>query len=296
MMKHHNTDFYDTETVIVAAVQMSSGSDVAQNLSVAAHLVDSAARRGAQLVVLPENFAAMGMSDDQKCNMAEEMGNGPLQRFLSYKAREHRIWLIGGSIPTCAPLPGRLFNTCFVYDPNGECAGYYNKIHLFRFRDQNAAYDETRIFESGNRVVEIETPFARIGLSICYDIRFPEMYRLMRTPDLIVLPAAFTQTTGRAHWKTLLRARAIENQCYILASAQAGVQPNGRRTFGHSMLIDPWGEVVASLAMEENGVLTGALSRVRIQSVRQMLPALDNRLFIHSQLTEYHASNPENDG
>ena len=278
-MKIHNFEVEQDETaIVIAAVQLTSCADVKHNLSIVGHLIDKAAQQGAQLVTLPENFAAMGLTDNQKRLMAEKKGDGPLQLFLSRKANECGIWLIGGAIPIQASSADRLYNTCFVYAPDGRCVASYDKIHLFRFKNQDAAYDETQTFEAGSRVVEVDMPFARVGLSICYDIRFPEMYRSMQSPDLIVLPAAFTQTTGQAHWEILLRARAIENQCYVLAAAQTGVHPDGRCTFGHSMMVDPWGKVVASLTTEENAILMGRMSHMRIRAVRRMLPALDNRL------------------
>ena len=255
---------------------MISSPSVEDNLATARRLVAQAAAGGAQLVVLPEYWAIMGKQETDKLAHAEQPGSGPIQDGMAQMARQHGIWLIGGTLPLISGEEGKVLNTTLVYDPQGEPAGRYDKIHLFGFTRGAESYNESRTIVPGAQVRSIETPFGRVGLSICYDLRFPELYRAMGDCALIVVPAAFTHTTGSAHWEVLLRARAIENQCYVLASAQGGLHPNGRRTWGHSMLIDPWGEVKAVLA-EGEGVVTGDIEPDRLAQVRENLPALKHR-------------------
>ena len=259
----------------VAAVQMISSPSVEDNLATARRLVAQAAG-GAQLVVLPEYWAIMGQQETDKLAHAEQPGSGPIQDGMAQMARQHGIWLIGGTLPLISGEEGKVLNTTLVYDPQGAPAGRYDKIHLFGFTRGTESYNESRTIVPGAQVRSIETPFGRVGLSICYDLRFPELYRAMGDCALIVVPAAFTHTTGSAHWEVLLRARAIENQCYVLASAQGGLHPNGRRTWGHSMLIDPWGEVKAVLP-EGEGVVSGEIDLVFLAGVRESLPALAHR-------------------
>lgn len=261
----------------VAAVQMVSAPDVSTNLRVAAELIDQAVAQGASVVLLPEYFCLMGHHDADKVAVREPLGQGPIQDFLAHTARHHGIWLIGGTLPLECPNPGQVYNTTLVFDPQGQRVARYDKIHLFGFRRDHEAYDESTTILAGSTPCAVAMPWGRLGLSVCYDLRFPELYRAMGEPDLIVVPAAFTYTTGKAHWEILLRARAIENQCYVLASAQGGKHPNGRRTWGHSMLIDPWGDVVAVLP-EGPGVVCGDLDPARQHEVRTALPALRHRL------------------
>lgn len=260
----------------VAAVQMISTPDVAENIASATRLVGQAAARGATLVSLPEYWPIMGMSDSDKVAHAEAPGAGPIQACMAACAREHGIWLIGGTLPLVSPDAGRVMNTTLVYDPQGRPVQRYDKIHLFGFTKGSESYDEARTIVPGEAVAAFEAPFGRVGLSVCYDLRFPELYRAMGECALIVVTAAFTHTTGLAHWEVLLRARAIENQCYVLASAQGGTHRNGRRTFGHSMLIDPWGEVKAVLD-EGEGIVSGTLDAAFLAGVRESLPALKHR-------------------
>ncbi|WP_035825169.1 carbon-nitrogen hydrolase family protein [Janthinobacterium sp. RA13] len=260
----------------VAAVQMISSPSVVDNLATARRLVAQAAAAGAQLVVLPEYWAIMGKQETDKLAHAEQPGSGPIQDGMAQMARQHGIWLIGGTLPLISGEEGKVLNTTLVYDPQGAPAGRYDKIHLFGFTRGTESYNESRTIVPGAQVRSIETPFGRVGLSICYDLRFPELYRAMGDCALIVVPAAFTHTTGSAHWEVLLRARAIENQCYVLASAQGGLHPNGRRTWGHSMLIDPWGEVKAVLP-EGEGVVSGEIDLLFLAGVRESLPALAHR-------------------
>lgn len=261
---------------IVAAIQMVSTPEVGENLAAARRLVGQAAARGATLVALPEYWPIMGMSDADKVGHAERPGAGPIQDCMAQLAREHGIWLVGGTLPLVSPQAGKVLNTTLAYDPQGQPAGRYDKIHLFGFNRGTESYDEARTIVPGAQVATFEAPFGRVGLSVCYDLRFPELYRAMGECALVIVPAAFTYTTGRAHWEVLLRARAIENQCYVLAAAQGGLHVNGRRTFGHSMLVDPWGEVKAVLA-EGEGVVCGELDAAYLAGVRESLPALRHR-------------------
>jgi len=260
----------------VAAVQMVSSTNVDDNLETARRLLAQAAHEGATLVTLPEYWPIMGMSDTDKVAHAEQPGRGFIQEFMAAQAREHGVWLIGGTMPLASSDAGRVLNTTLVYDPDGQPVSRYDKIHLFGFTKGEESYDEARTIVPGAAVGSFEAPFGRVGLSVCYDLRFPELYRAMGECALIVVPAAFTHTTGMAHWEVLLRARAIENQCYVLASAQGGTHRNGRRTFGHSMLIDPWGQVVGQVA-EGEGVVVGEIDTDFLAQVRQSLPALKHR-------------------
>ena len=260
----------------VAAVQMISTPDVQQNIATARRLVRDAAAAGATLVTLPEYWPIMGLTDQDKIGHAEQPGHGPIQAFMAETARAHGIWLIGGTLPLVSGDAGKVLNTTLVYDPDGKSVSRYDKIHLFGFTRGSENYDEARTIVPGEAVVMFDAPFGRVGLAVCYDLRFPELFRAMGECTLMVVTAAFTHTTGMAHWEVLLRARAIENQCYVLAAAQGGQHPNGRRTFGHSMLIDPWGEVKALLA-EGEGVITGAIDTAFLASVRESLPALKHR-------------------
>jgi nitrilase len=260
----------------IAAIQMISGPAVAPNLETAARLVGEAAARGANLVALPEYFPLIGASDEARLAAREPAGAGPLQDFLAGMARRHGIWLVGGSIPLAGRDPGKLRNSCLVFDERGSQVARYDKIHLFGFTKGVEHYDEAATIEPGDQVVAVDTPVGRVGLAICYDLRFPELFRALGPIDLLVLPAAFTDTTGRAHWEMLLRARAVENQCYVLASAQGGQHPTGRMTHGNSMIIDPWGDIVARLDKGE-GVITAELEPARIAEVRTSLPALAHR-------------------
>ena len=261
----------------LAAVQMVSTPRVDENLETAERLIADAVAQGADLVALPEYFPIMGMSDGDKVKLREADGHGPIQEFLAKTARRHGVWLVGGSMPLVAQAQGKVLNSCLVYDPQGERVARYDKIHLFGFQKGAERYNESETIEAGEQLVAFETPFGRVGLSICYDIRFPEMYRALGACDLQVIPAAFTETTGRAHWEILLRARAIENQCYVLAVAQGGKHENGRETHGNSMLIDPWGEILDRKAKGQ-GVVIGDLDHARIADLRASLPALKHRV------------------
>lgn len=257
----------------IAAVQMISGPDVDANLAEADRLIGEAAAQGARLVALPEYFPLMSPDETAKIRIRERDGEGPLQAFLKDAARRHKVWLVGGSIPLAAEAPDKVRNSTLVFDDTGRRVARYDKVHLFSFESGRERYDESATIEAGNEVVCFDGPCGEIGLSICYDLRFPELFRAMGDVSLIVLPAAFTHTTGRAHWQVLLRARAIENLAYVVAPAQGGVHENGRHTWGQSLVADPWGQVLAQQA-QGPGVVLAELDPARLRSVRQQLPAL----------------------
>jgi nitrilase len=261
----------------IAAVQMVSGPDIAQNLRDADRLVAEAAARGAQLVVLPEYFPLISGDDMDKVRAREKDGAGPLQDFLRETALRHKVWLVGGSIPLEATVPDKVRNSCLVFDAAGRRVARYDKIHLFGFRRGTEHYNESQTIEPGDAVVAFDSPVGRVGVSICYDLRFPELYRAMGPVDLLVVPAAFTHTTGQAHWELLLRARAVENLCYVLAAAQGGTHPSSRQTWGDSMAVDPWGGVLDRLA-KGPGVVTAEMDTARIADLRASLPALQHRV------------------
>ena len=262
--------------VKIAGIQMASGPQLSANLSEAERLIEIAADQGAKLIALPEYFAIMGLKDTDKVAAQEKEGSGPIQRFLSKMAKKHQIWLVGGSVPLEARSQKKVRNACLVYDPNGKLAARYDKIHLFNLDLGNEHYHEDETIEEGDGVVVLDTPLGRIGLSICYDLRFPELYRAMGEVDLIVIPAAFTDTTGKAHWETLVRARAIENLCYVLAPAQGGYHISGRETHGNSMIVDPWGVVLDRLP-RGSGVVIAGMNPAYQASLRKSLPALKHR-------------------
>lgn len=261
----------------VAAIQMVSAPSVDPNLEAAARLIAQAAADGARVVVLPEYFCLLGERDTDKVAIREADGQGPIQEFLAAQAALHRIWLVGGTVPLACARPAKVRNACLAYAPDGSRRARYDKIHLFGFHRGDEKFDEASTIDPGRTPVVLDADGWRIGLSVCYDLRFPELYRALSPADLILVPSAFTYTTGRAHWETLLKTRAIENQCYVLAPAQGGRHPNGRRTWGHSMLVDPWGEVLA-VRDEGEAVVAGTIERERIGQVRTMLPALGHRV------------------
>jgi len=266
-----------TKAFKVAAIQMASGPNVAGNLAEARRLVTNAAEAGAKLVVLPEFFAIMDMNERDKVAVRETPGDGPIQQFLSETARRHKIWLVGGSIPLAAATDNKVLNSCLVFDETGTQVGRYDKIHLFNLELGNETYNEAATIEAGCDVVVIDSPFGKIGLAICYDLRFPELFRAMAGVDIIVLPSAFTATTGKMHWEPLVRARAIENLSYVIAAAQGGYHVNGRETHGHSMVVDPWGRVLDELP-RGSGVVVAEINPSYQASLRKSLPALSHRV------------------
>lgn len=263
-------------TIRIAALQMISGPEVEENLQQAERLIAEAAAAGAQLVALPEYFPLIAADEQAKLRICEQDGQGPIQDFLSAAARRHRLCVIGGTIPLRAAVAGKVRNSTLVFDARGERQTRYDKIHLFGFQRGAEHYDESVTIEAGSAVSVFDSPAGRTGLSVCYDLRFPELFRALGEVNLIVLPAAFTHTTGRAHWEVLLRARAVENQCYLMAPAQGGLHPGGRHTWGHTMIIDPWGEILACV-QEGPAVVMADLDPARIAAVRASLPALRHR-------------------
>lgn len=269
-------DVKESLKVKVAAIQMISGAEIAQNFQTAERLLQQAKARGAELVLMPEYWPLMGMRDTDKVALAEPIGQGVIQSWMVAQAKQLGIWLIGGTLPLTSDEAGKVLNTTLVYDPHGVQQARYDKIHLFGFTKGDESYQEANTITPGKQIACVDTPIGRVGLSVCYDLRFPEMYRAMGSCALIVVPAAFTYTTGQAHWEILLRARAIENQCYVLASGQGGVHQNGRRTWGHSMLIDPWGKIIDILP-EGEGIVSGDIDLQSLSAVRESLPALKHR-------------------
>ncbi len=265
------------DIIKIAAIQMASSPYVSSNLSEAERLIETAANQGAKLVVLPEYFAIMGLKDTDKVAVREEDGKGPIQDFLSKMAKKHKIWLIGGSVPLVSNFPDKVRNSCLVYDDKGHQVARYDKIHLFGLDLGTEHYHEEETIEPGNAVKVVDTPFGKIGLSICYDLRFPELYRAMGKVDIIIVPAAFTETTGKAHWETLIRARAIENLSYVIASAQGGYHLSGRETHGNSMIVDPWGVILDRLP-RGSGVVLASMNPKYQASLRKSLPALKHRI------------------
>ena len=272
----------------VAALQMVSGTDLQANLDCARGLLRAAAREGAELALLPEYFCLLGQRDADKLAIQEPLGEGPIQRFLAEAARESGVWIVGGTLPISAESDAgnadRVYNSTLVFSPVGQCVARYDKIHLFRFDSGQESYDESRVLLPGAEPVSFELASRdghrwRVGLSVCYDLRFPELYRAYARAgaDLLLVPSAFTHTTGQAHWDILLRARAIENLAFVAAAAQGGLHENQRRTWGHSMLVDPWGTVLAERA-EGAGLVLADLAIGALQSCRSRLPALEHRL------------------
>ncbi|PTQ81150.1 nitrilase [Nitrosospira multiformis] len=264
----------------VAAIQMAAGPNIYANLEEAGRLLDMAASRGAKLAALPEYFCLMGMEDADRVAAREQDNQGPIQEFLGNTARRLGLWLVGGSVPLVSSRPDKVRNSCLVYNDNGEQVARYDKIHLFGLELGTERYAEEETIEAGQGVVALESPFGRIGLSICYDIRFPELYRSMGQVDIIFAPAAFTATTGKAHWETLIRARAIENLAYVVAPAQGGYHINGRETHGDSMIVDPWGVVLDRLPRGP-GVVIADIDPEYQASLRSSLPALNHRTLRH---------------
>lgn len=265
----------------VAAIQMVAGSDLDANLKQAYVLFKQAALLGAELAALPEYFCLIGAKDTDKLAISEPLGEGKIQQFLAQTARELKLWIVGGTLPLATPDPLHVRNSVLVYSPAGELVTRYDKIHLFRFDNGRESYDESHVLERGSNPMVFDLPSKdghtwRIGLSVCYDMRFPELYR-SQVVDAWLVPSAFTYTTGQAHWEVLLRARAIENLAYVIAPAQGGTHPTGRRTWGHSMVVEPWGQVMG-LQAEGEGVVLADMDASHLKRVRSQLPALQHRV------------------
>ncbi|UCB54732.1 MAG: carbon-nitrogen hydrolase family protein [Thiotrichales bacterium] len=265
---------------VVAAIQMASGPNVTANLEEAEKLIKTAVQQDAELVVLPENFAIMGLTEVDKVAIAETAGDGPIQQFLSQQAEKHGVWIVGGTVPIESNVTGKVFGTSLLYNSSGEMVARYDKIHLFDvvLEDSSESYNESETIEPGDEVVVVDTPFGKLGMAVCYDLRFPELFRAMADlgMEICVLPSAFTNLTGRAHWESLLRARAIENLCYMVAPDQGGYHKNGRETYGDSMIIDPWGVVLNRLP-HGTGVVVSNIDLEKLRRTRQNFPALQHK-------------------
>jgi deaminated glutathione amidase len=266
----------------VAALQMTSGPEVEENLATAGALLEQAASAGARLAVLPENFSFLGLRDADKRAVAETDGAGPVQAFLAASARRLKLWIVGGTLPIKSGTDGRVAAASLVYDADGTRVARYDKIHLFDVDIPGRAetYRESANVAPGSRAVVVDTPVGRLGLSVCYDVRFPELYRHLSAAgaQLLSVPSAFTAPTGRAHWETLLRARAVENLCYVIAPAQSGIHPNGRETYGDSMIVDYWGRVLKRVP-RGRGCAVAEVDLARQSAVRESFPALKHRAF-----------------
>ncbi len=264
----------------VACIQMASGPNVGANLLEAERLIGVAADKGARLIVLPENFAIMGKEESDKLAVRESPGDGPIQEFLSHQAARHGIWLVGGTIPMQASSENKILAACLLYDDKGRQVARYDKIHLFDVSvvGSDESYTESDTIEAGSGTVVLDTPFGRLGLAICYDLRFPELFRALvdQGMEIIALPSAFTAITGKAHWESLVRARAIENLCFVLAAAQGGYHVNGRETYGHSMIVDPWGQVMNELA-NGSGLVCTDIDLKQLRNIRRTFPCLEHR-------------------
>lgn len=264
----------------VAAIQMASSPSVGSNLTEAARLISRAVDSGADLVVLPENFAHMGMKEHDKLTIAEQPGSGQIQNFLATQADKHRVWIIGGTIPLRCTSPTHIRAACLMFNDRGKQVARYDKIHMFdvKLQETGETYSESETVEFGREVVVVDSPFGRLGLAVCYDIRFPELFRRMvnEKVEVIAIPSAFTATTGRAHWEVLTRARAIENLSYVIAAAQGGYHINGRETHGDSMIVDPWGKVLDRLP-RGSGFVIANINLDMLQQLRRNFPTLDHR-------------------
>jgi len=263
-----------------ACIQMASGPNVGANLLEAERLIGMAAEKDARLVVLPENFAIMGKEETDKVAVRESDEGGPIQEFLSQQAAKQGIWLVGGTVPMQASVDDKIRAACLLFNDKGERVARYDKIHLFdvSVMDNGERYTESETIDSGDETVVVDTPFGRLGLAVCYDLRFPELFRTMldQGMEIIALPSAFTAITGKAHWKTLVRARSIENLCFTLAAGQGGYHVNGRETYGHSMIVDPWGNIMNELA-NGSGLVCADMDLERLNSIRRSFPCLEHR-------------------
>jgi predicted amidohydrolase len=265
----------------IAAVQMTSTQDIQENLATAKKWVKEAAHQGAKLVVLPEMFALMAMDQMEKIKAAELFGKGVIQDFLADLAKQNKIWLVAGTIPILVDSAShKAHAACLVFNEEGQLMGRYDKIHLFDvdLAGTSESYQESKVITAGKNLTVIKTPFGKLGIAVCYDIRFPEMFRLMHEQgvEIVALPAAFTFTTGSVHWDILVRARAIENQVYMIAAGQTGVHPNNRKTYGHSMIVDPWGAIKASLPVEQ-GIIVADIDLNFLKKMRSEFPVLSHR-------------------
>lgn len=260
---------------IIAAIQMCSSSNLDENLKTAGRLITEAAKHHANLVVLPEMFAMIGKSEKDKVSIKEKFGDGKIQHFLSQQAKENQIWIVGGTIPIACDDPNKVRAASLVFDDKGRCVARYDKIHLFDVTLSNSEkYQESDTTEPGDKVIVVDTPFAKLGLSVCYDIRFTELFRLLseKGAEILIVPAAFTVPTGEAHWELLMRARAVENFSYVVGACQGGTHSNGRKTYGHSMIVEPWGTIAAKQNSMESGVIYSTIQLDSVYQARKSIP------------------------
>ncbi len=264
----------------LAAIQMSSGSNIQANLDEVAKLIDQAAAQGAELIVLPENFSQMPMNDAERVANAEDIGDGRVQTFLSEQAKKNNAWIVGGTIPVKSSEAGKAYSSSLLYNSNGEQVARYDKIHMFDvlIEENNETYNESATTVAGEQAVVVDTPLGKLGLSVCYDLRFPELYRTMVSQgmEICAIPSAFTAFTGQSHWEPLIRARAIENQCYVIAAAQGGYHVNNRQTYGHSMVVNPWGNIQGSVGTGPGVVIT-EMDRSVLETTRSKFQVLNHR-------------------
>lgn len=262
-----------------AAIQMASGPNVSANLTEAGRLIDIAAQQQASLIVLPENFAIMPVEESERSRAAEEFGSGPIQEFIAAKASQHKAWIVAGTLGIKSPDSDRIRSASILFNDAGEAVARYDKIHLFDVKLANGEeYVESRVFEAGDQVTVVDTPFGKLGIAVCYDLRFPELFRAMldQGASIFALPSAFTSRTGKAHWEVLVRARAVENLAYLIAAGQGGYHVNGRETHGDSMIVNPWGEILDRLP-RGSGVVTAVIDGNLQQRIRTSLPSIDHR-------------------
>ena len=264
----------------IAALQMASGPQLQANLMEAGRLIKEAAAQGAEMVVLPETFVLMGKQEQERLAIAETAGDGPIQQFLQQQAQKYKVWIVAGTIPIRSDDPDHAYATSFLYNAQGEVVARYDKIHLFdaMVGENRDTYTESAATKPGAQPVVVDTPFGRLGMSVCYDLRFPELYRRLSEAgaQILVVPSAFTEITGKAHWEVLLRARAIENLCYVVAAAQGGYHVNGRTTYGHSMVVDYWGNIL-NMREKGAGIVTASLDLAGLEQQRKTFPVLSHR-------------------
>lgn len=269
----------------IAAIQMASGTNVSANLNEVSRQISNAVEAGAKLIVLPESFSIMSLQDADQLKVAEDEGTGAIQEFLSNQAIKYKVWIVAGTVPIKLnsdniQYENKIYAACLVYNEKGEQVSRYDKVHLFdvHIEATDETYNESETLEAGNKVVVVDTPFGKVGLAICFDLRFPELFRqlVLLGAEIIIVPAAFTASTGKAHWEVLLRARAIENLCYVVASAQGGYHVSGRETYGDSMIIDPWGTILDRLP-QGSGYVIADVDIENIDNIRKNFPVLKNR-------------------
>ncbi len=274
--------------VTVAAIQLCSSHNIAENLLSAAHYIREAATHGAALVVLPEMFAVMGLAATDKVDVKEDFKQGKIQTFLMQQAKENKIWIVGGTIPiTAEKNKNKVRAASLVINAQGDIVARYDKIHLFDVAiSEKEKYEESATTEPGNKIVAIDTPFGKLGLSVCYDVRFPELFRYLfnQGVEIIAIPAAFTVKTGEAHWELLARSRAVENFCYVIGACQGGMHSNGRKTYGHSLIVDPWGTVIAKKDGVESGVITASIDLEKLHDIRRSIPVKQHQRIVVEKL------------